>query len=81
MLRETRETLDKAIRELGGYAAAGRIFGKTRQAMYQWVKNRVPVEEVAKVERVTGIPREVLRPDIFNMNDVHHHPGGSPRQP
>ena len=32
-------------------------------AISQW--DRVPIERVADVSRITGIPREDLRPDIF----------------
>lgn len=35
----------------------------TRAAVCGWV--RVPAERVLAVERITGIPRQKLRPDIF----------------
>lgn len=35
----------------------------TKQAVYQWRK--VPPERVLDIERITGIPREELRPDVF----------------
>jgi DNA-binding transcriptional regulator YdaS (Cro superfamily) len=35
----------------------------THSAICQWT--RVPIERVAVVERVTGIPRSVLRPDVY----------------
>ncbi|MDX1117054.1 CI repressor [Sinorhizobium medicae] len=31
----------------------------------RWNQNRVPIERLADVERVTGISRQVLRPDVF----------------
>jgi DNA-binding transcriptional regulator YdaS (Cro superfamily) len=62
-----RETLDQAIRSRGGYAEAARILGVTRQTVYKWVERRVPAERVSEVEWLTGIPREILRPDIFNI--------------
>jgi len=31
----------------------------------RWACGLVPAERVAAVERLTGIPRETLRPDIF----------------
>lgn len=37
--------------------------GITPGAVSQW--DRVPVERVAEVERITGIPGHKLRPDIF----------------
>jgi DNA-binding transcriptional regulator YdaS (Cro superfamily) len=62
-----QETLDKAIRSQGGYAEVARILGVTRQTVYKWVERRVPAERVGEVEWLTGIPREILRPDIFNI--------------
>jgi len=40
-----------------------RQLGITAQAVSQW--SRVPVERVLDVERVTGVPRHELRPDIY----------------
>jgi hypothetical protein len=40
-----------------------RALGITHGAVNQW--RRVPAERVVAVERITGIPREVLRPDVF----------------
>jgi DNA-binding transcriptional regulator YdaS (Cro superfamily) len=61
------EALDQAIRDRGGYAKVGHLLGVSRQTVYRWVWNRVPAERVAEVEYVTGIPRERLRPDIFDI--------------
>lgn len=40
-----------------------RELGITHGAVYQWKK--VPAERVLEVERVTGIPRHELRPDLY----------------
>jgi DNA-binding transcriptional regulator YdaS (Cro superfamily) len=64
------ETLDKAIRSHGGYAEVASILGVTRQTVYKWVERRVPAERVGEVEWLTGIPREILRPDIFNIRST-----------
>lgn len=32
----------------------------------RWAQKRIPAERVADVERVTGIPRAHLRPDLFS---------------
>lgn len=41
--------------------------GITKQAVSQWQK--VPIERVRIVERVTGISRYELRPDFFLIDD------------
>lgn len=52
-IRSTRGALAKIAAEL-------RI---TRAAVSTW--KRVPAERVAEVERITGIPRHELRPDLW----------------
>jgi DNA-binding transcriptional regulator YdaS (Cro superfamily) len=37
--------------------------GITAQAISQW--RQIPVSRVLDVERVTGVPREELRPDVY----------------
>jgi DNA-binding transcriptional regulator YdaS (Cro superfamily) len=76
------EALDQAIRDRGGYAKVGALLGVSRQTVYRWVWNRVPAERVAEVEYVTGIPRERLRPDIFNSRTTRAtHQEATPAQP
>ena len=55
---------EQAKQKLGGPSALALALGNiTPQAVGQWRK--IPVERVNDVARVTGIPREKLRPDIF----------------
>lgn len=42
-----------------------RELGINRSAVAQWKK--VPAERVLDVERITGIPRHQLRPDVFGI--------------
>ena len=39
----------------------------TRAAVGKW--DRIPAERVVEVERITGIPREELRPDLYRPAD------------
>lgn len=57
--------LERAKDAIGGPTAlAHAISGDiTPQAVVQW--KQVPVLRVLEVERVTGIPRHELRPDIY----------------
>jgi len=57
------KALQEAIRCAGGMHALGRKLGITHQAIAQW--RRVPAERVLEVERLTGISRYRLRPDVF----------------
>lgn len=44
-------------------ADLSRQLGISVQAIYKW--EIVPLNRVKDVERITGIPRETLRPDFF----------------
>ncbi len=56
---QIKEIAEKA----GGVVALSLALGLSRAAVSQW--KRVPIERVNDVERLTGIPRSELRPDIF----------------
>ena len=39
----------------------------SRAGVYRWKENqRIPAERVVEVSEHTGIPREVLRPDLYS---------------
>lgn len=48
----------------GGPAAISKVLGDvTPQAVSQW--KRIPADRVLEMERITGISRHELRPDVF----------------
>lgn len=56
--------LEKAKTIAGGATGLAKALGDiTSQAITQW--KRVPAERARDVERVTGISRYELRPDVF----------------
>lgn len=58
-----REALQTAINRAGGTIPLARNLGITRQAVEQW--QVAPAERVLSIERITGVSRYVLRPDIY----------------
>lgn len=52
-----------AADKLGSMAELARGLGVSRQALYQW--ERIPAERVIDVERLTGVRRQELRPDLY----------------
>jgi len=65
------EAIQKAIKAAGGQLRLAReieeISGKTchRQSVAHWLRNQCPAYRVLDVERVTGVPRYELRPDLY----------------
>jgi DNA-binding transcriptional regulator YdaS (Cro superfamily) len=56
--------VDLAIEAAGGVSQLARLLGVRKQAIYAgWRK--IPIHRIRQVSRITGIPREQLRPDIF----------------
>lgn len=49
--------------ERGALTAFAAALGRTVSAISQWTK--IPVELVPQVVELTGVSREVLRPDVF----------------
>lgn len=53
--------LDK-IRQFG-VSQLAKALGITHGAVSQW--RRIPAERALEIERITGIPRSELRPDLY----------------
>ena len=58
--------LKAAIEAAGGVRALGRLLGITHQAVLQWEK--VPDKYLLKIEQLTGVEREQLRPDLYRQS-------------
>ncbi|MGB6270717.1 MAG: YdaS family helix-turn-helix protein, partial [Pseudolabrys sp.] len=55
--------LSEAIHAAGGISELARQIGISQPSVSNWI--RVPAERVVSVEAVTGIDRQVLRPDLY----------------
>lgn len=58
--------LEQAIAAAGGVSALSRSLGLSQPTISNW--RRVPSERVLAVEMATGVPRGVLRPDLYPEN-------------
>lgn len=58
-------TLAELLSKRGEATRIGRELGITHSAVQQWLHKGVPAERVLDVERITGISRHDLRPDVF----------------
>lgn len=68
----TMKVIAEAIQRAGGSTKLGKALGITRQAVEAWKgKGRVvPPEHVLEIEKITGVTRYDLRPDIYGAPPV-----------
>lgn len=59
--------LQSFLTKRGAVSELARGLGITHGAIVQW-RGRVPASRVVEVERLTGIPRESLRPDLYRAS-------------
>jgi DNA-binding transcriptional regulator YdaS (Cro superfamily) len=60
-----RDALEKAIQALGGFVAACDKLCVAQSTLGSWRARGVPVRKVLVIERLTGVSRHDLRPDIY----------------
>lgn len=60
---DTHTPLGKAIIAAGTASELARRLGITVQSIQQW--KQIPAKRVIEIERVTGVPRKELRPDLY----------------
>jgi DNA-binding transcriptional regulator YdaS (Cro superfamily) len=67
-MSDRKEALKRAIEAAGSPAALARSLGISAQAVSQW--DEVPPLRVIAVEKVSGIPRHELRPDLYPAEEA-----------
>lgn len=67
----TKNPVRIAIDNMGGPTKAREALGlKTRVTLYNWMKKRVPAERVLDLERLSGVSRHDIRPDLYPRGRV-----------
>ena len=63
----TPEIVKKACAAVGSQQALATLLGMRSQgSISRWIATgRIPAERVLQVERVSGVPRYELRPDLY----------------
>ena len=66
------EGLEQAIKAAGSVSALARGLGLAQPSVSGWTK--IPAERVLAVETLTGVPRSILRPDLYDgQDDIQTH--------
>jgi DNA-binding transcriptional regulator YdaS (Cro superfamily) len=63
--------MERIIKAAGGQSELARQLDIRQQSVYEWVlRGRVPAERVLEVERITGVSRHEIRPDLYPLERV-----------
>jgi DNA-binding transcriptional regulator YdaS (Cro superfamily) len=58
--------MDEVFKAAGGRRALAVKLGLSVQAVHSWKQTKkVPAERVMRIEKLTGIPRSKIRPDLY----------------
>lgn len=66
--KENNDAINAAVKAISTYpsqAALAREFGMERATIGSWKKTGVPIKHCPKMELLTGVPKEKLRPEFF----------------
>lgn len=63
MSRHKNPIVDEAAKAVGGIRQLADRLAISYQAVRKW--SRIPADRVIEIERLSGIPRERLRPDLY----------------
>lgn len=65
-MRPTHPALEDAIKAAGSQQALANLLGVKSPSITEWkARQRIPAERVLEVERLTGVSRHDLRPDLY----------------
>lgn len=66
----TQPALQKAIATLGGQVKLADAIQTSQQNVSNWLRTgKVAPDKVILIEKVTGVPRHELRPDIYPLEE------------
>lgn len=54
-----------AVKKAGGRGAVARSLNVTPEAVRQWEVVKLPAERAVDLARLSGVPRSLLRPDLW----------------
>jgi hypothetical protein len=63
--------LKLAVEKAGGRVAnLAKRLGLGAAAVYRWDRATIPLERMFQIERELGVPRELLRPELYKKEDT-----------
>ncbi|MER8540285.1 YdaS family helix-turn-helix protein [Mesorhizobium sp. M0130] len=68
---ERRAALNAACDAVGGVARLAELIGKTHAHVSTWKqRGMIPPEMAIPIERASGVSRQVLRPDLYPVEEA-----------
>jgi DNA-binding transcriptional regulator YdaS (Cro superfamily) len=61
------DAANRAVAAAGGPKALKGALGTSFSAITQWKQRGIPATRVLEIEKLTGISRHELRPDVFGV--------------
>jgi DNA-binding transcriptional regulator YdaS (Cro superfamily) len=59
-------SIEQAIANVGGRSQVAKRLGVTVEAVRQWIERRIPAERAVELEKISGVHRSELRPDLWD---------------
>lgn len=60
------EIIASAVEKAGGVGAVAKALNMSAEGVRVWiVRGKIPDKHLINLERLTGVPRQKLRPDLF----------------
>lgn len=57
--------IENAVKKAGGRGAVAKALGVTPEAVRQWITVKLPAERAVELEKISGVHRSFLRPDLW----------------
>ncbi len=61
----TNPGIERAIKLAGGRTRLARLLQVTAQNVDYWLRRNCPGKRAIEIERLLGVPRDEIRPDLF----------------
>ena len=68
--REPNSGVQLAIEVAGTQEALAELCGVRQPSVYHWLYRSCPPVRAVQLENVTGVPRELIRPDLFTDGEL-----------
>ncbi|RTL07348.1 hypothetical protein EKK58_02215 [Candidatus Dependentiae bacterium] len=66
MRKKQNHGVAEAVEKTGSTRQLARLCGVTQPSVMKWLHTNCPAERAVQIENITGVPRESIRPDLWD---------------